>query len=410
MNSGTIAVKNPIPRSIRRCFLRASSDQRRATLVPMLRLRESVYFSKSEANLLIADVLPEDDLLLASEGVQVIPSRKYEQLEMAALDQVYQPLEHHEKSLNDVLTHIRARLAWKSGTGKGVHIAVVDTGICGGMPEFPAWKKSPYGWSYHGSHWTDLRGHGSMAACVAAATSSNGGRFDGVAPGATLISCKTSFDDTELYQVYDYLIGLVEKHEIGPLVISNSYGSYQCSPPDLAADDPFTGIVRLAVAKGITVVFAAGNNHVNVCGHSPLACGPNSIWGVNSLEEVISVGTVDETNRMDQPPKTANGFSHRDSSRGPGQFAKSRSKPDCVAPTYGEVMWGCGYAAMEWWGTSGAAPQVAGLAALLLGRNPGLSPAEVKEIIRSTAVRLPVEETCVGSGLINCEAALSQVV
>jgi hypothetical protein len=106
-----------------------------------------------------------------------------------------------------------------------------------------------------------------------------------------------------LYEIYESLIALVEKRQIGPLVISNSYGLYQCSAADDGPNAPFLGIVRLAVSKGITVVFAAGNNHVKVCGHAPGDCGPgvNSIWGVNSMDEVICVGTVDETNTMDRP-------------------------------------------------------------------------------------------------------------
>jgi|ERR1700691_828448 hypothetical protein len=86
----------PVPGSIRRCFLRAPSDRQRAALVPLLRLRESLHFSKSEPNLLIANVLPGEDSLLGKDGVQVIPSRSYEPLDMRPLDQAYQPLERHE--------------------------------------------------------------------------------------------------------------------------------------------------------------------------------------------------------------------------------------------------------------------------------------------------------------------------
>jgi subtilisin family serine protease len=248
-----------------------------------------------------------------------------------------------------------------------------------------------------------------MTACIAAGTRRNGGKFDGVAPGAKLIACKTEFDDTEIYEIYDYLLGLLDRREIGRLVINNSYGLYACIQPAVMLSDELPRIIRHAIERGVVVVFAAGNNHVNVCGNAPLGCGPNSIWGVNSLEEVISVGTVDENNRMDQAPTVRNGFSHRDSSRGPGQLATKYPKPDCVAPTYGEVVWGSGYAAMEWWGTSGAAPQVAGLAALVLERDPTLTPVQVKETIQETCVRLPLAPACVGAGLIDCEAAVRKV-
>jgi hypothetical protein len=47
------------------------------------------------------------------------------------------------------------------------------------------------------------------------------------------------------------------------------------------------------VNHGIVVVFAAGNNHADVlCNHPVAACGPNTIWAVNSVDEVIAVGAV----------------------------------------------------------------------------------------------------------------------
>jgi subtilisin family serine protease len=247
-----------------------------------------------------------------------------------------------------------------------------------------------------------------MTGGVASATSASGGRYDGVAPDATLISCKTSFDDTELYQIYDHLIQLVDSGTIGRVVVNNSYGAYTCSPPAISVTDPFPAIVQRAITRGIVPVFAAGNNHVVVCANQPTACGPNTIWGVNSFDDVICVGTVNEKNRMDEPPLSSGGYSHRDSSRGPGQFAHRTTKPDCVAPTYGEVIWGCGYTAMEWWGTSGAAPQVAGLAALLLAKDPTLTPRQIQDIITQTCAGLPLAASCAGAGLIDCQAAVVQ--
>jgi subtilisin family serine protease len=60
-------------------------------------------------------------------------------------------------------------------------------------------------------------------------------------------------------------------------------------------------------------------------------------------------------------------------------------------------------------GTSGCCPQVAGLAALLLSKSPGLGRSDLFEAIRSTSVSLGHSVNSQGRGLIDCEAALRQV-
>lgn len=309
------------------------------------------------------------------------------------------------RDLNDVMEQINAPSAWEVSRGRGVTIAVVDTGVCSTLPEIPQFKQSPIDLptTYAGAHWKDEIGHGSMCAAIAGATVAEGGRYSGVAPGATIVAARTTLRATDIFQVYDELIDLTRSGLIdGPLVISNSFGSYSCSADVAFPDDhPFMEIVLAAVDAGIVVVFAAGNNHVDECGHDPSACSPNTIWGVNSHDRVISVGTVDEneTNRDASTP-------HCNSSRGPGQWADEYPKPDCVAPTYGEVVWGCGYRRMDWWGTSGACPQVAGLAALLLELDRDLRPEQVADIVRSSCRDLSGPRACVGQGLIDCDAAV----
>ncbi len=389
-----------------RYFIRMRHPAQMNAFAPMV-AATNAYRSKSHADILIAQLKPQDIEKLNKAEVEVIPSTRYEPLQHDR--RVQKPLDSQPFSLTDVLAHIKASEAWAVTRGANTHIAMVDTGICGTMPEFPATKKSPFRWAgtSQGDPWTDQKGHGSMTGAVAAGTTASGGRYNGVAPDSPIIACKTSFDDTELYQIYDYLIQLVDSKQIGRLVVSNSYGSYICAPPPVTRDDPFPSIVSLAVSKGIVVVFAAGNNHVVVCGNDATQCTPNTIWGANSMDEILSVGTVNRNNRMDQPPAQPGDYSHRDSSRGPGQLATANTKPDCVAPTYGEVMWGCGYSAMEWWGTSGAAPQVAGLAALMLSKNSSLTPAQVQTIIRTSCVNIGLAATCAGAGLIDCMAAVN---
>jgi subtilisin family serine protease len=283
----------------------------------------------------------------------------------------------------------------------------VDTGVSSAMLEFPQWKRSPYSksFAYAAGPWADLVGHGSMCACIATATTKGGGKYDGVAPEALLLSARSNLLATDIYKLYDWVLSKKRSGEIaGPVVMSNSYALYTCSaPPGLPQDHPYRQILLDAVAAGIVVVYAAGNNHADVlCNHDPTRCSPNTIWAVNSMDEVLSVGTVNWDNRMDAGQ-------HANSSRGPGQWADAHKKPDCVAPTYGEVVWGGGYRVMEWWGTSGACPQVAGLAALLLSVDPRLSPAQVGDIIRATCRDIKLPHACAGAGLIDCEAAVGKV-
>jgi subtilisin family serine protease len=371
---------------------------------------KNLYRSKSQADTVIAELSDKDYTTLIAEGAKIIPSRQYSPLPDPLINEVFAPFNMPGKSLKDVLKHIKAEEAWQISRGEGVHVAIVDTGVCGTMKEFSGTKKAPANltWPQAGDDpWTDPVGHGSMTACIATATDKYGGKYNGVAPDSTLIACRSTLSDTDLYQIYDHLITLVDSKTINKLVVNNSYGLYTCQPSGVTRNDPFPSLVLQAIAKDIFVVFAAGNNHVKVCTNDPKLCSPNTIWSTNSLDEVVAVGTVDENNKMDQPCKNPNGYCHRDSSRGPGELHQNSEKPNCVAPTYGEVMWGCGYQSMEWWGTSGAAPQVTGLGALIFAKAPWLTSAQVTNVIEESCTDIGLGKTCAGAGVINCAAALA---
>jgi serine protease AprX len=318
-------------------------------------------------------------------------------------------------SILDVLGHIK--VCGVSETGAGVHLAVIDSGICDWPKHFK--NKSLHSMATSGTAWDDSSGHGTMIAGIAAAAEPMGGGLRGVAPGATLISCKVldaelATYDTSLSAIYEKLIDLKTKHGVSPLVINNSYAlSTKAAGLKIAASHPFLQLVREAVGNGIVVVFAAGNNHVQNSGHNAKNCFDNTIWGANSLDEVICVGTVDSNNLNNEkatPPADPGDLAHWDSSRGKGLLAKTTQKPDCVAPTYGTVFWGCSYDDKPCWHTSGAAAEVSGLAALLLEKNVKLTPEEVrKAIVDSCDPGAGLSKTCQGAGVINCEAALKLV-
>jgi serine protease AprX len=307
-------------------------------------------------------------------------------------------------SLNDVLPLISAEEAWKESTGKGITIAVVDTGVSGKRPEFPAAKRVGQWQPIGDDAWTDTHGHGTMCACIALATKSDGGVYNGVAPDASLISCKTNFFDTELTAIYDYLTDLATKKKMN-IITTNSFGWSGSTPPADDANSDFIPALNDAVAAGIKVVFAAGNDHQKV-GGKPNACSPNSIWlSYKSRADVMVVASCTPALEM-----------WFNSSRGPGQYfgkPDTSSKPDVTAPTLanGYVVYGDEIQSVLMWGTSGAGPQVAGLAALLLGKKPDLTRDELFNAIRSSAGSLAsaYKPTCAGSGIIDCKKAIDSI-
>lgn len=371
---------------------------------------EHQYHARTNLAISILDLTDDERGHLEKEGSTVYANIRFDPFENGR-QASWRPVSgqpflspYSNKSVADVLEAAEVPRAWEKTMGKGVTIAVVDTGVEGKRPEFREKRREFDINSYYSNrHWTDDFGHGSMCAAIACGKKGDGAKYNGVAPDAELISARTNLNTDDIYAIFEQLIiwkttGVIP----GRLIISNSYGLQTCvPPPKMPEDHPFIDIVKTAVSNGIVAVFAAGNNH-NRCGYDARNHQPNSIWAANSIDEVISVGATDWNNSNCDP-----GTPHCDSSRGPGQWAKVHKKPDCVAPCYGEALWGGDYKIMPWWGTSGAAPQVAGLAALLLSLDNSLEPARVADIIRDSCKALNGHEYCVGRGMINCHAAVS---
>jgi serine protease AprX len=279
--------------------------------------------------------------------------------------------------------------------GRGVGVAVIDTGIDATHPDLP------YNDGIHPdpvimqnlkvgsvSYLVNLvpmvntdstSGHGTHVAGIVAGQGSVDAAHKGVAPGARLYGLGVGEMSTTLWtnQALDWV--RLNHDQVDPpiRVVTNSWTTGTTYDPNAYSSK----VVRDLVDAGVVVVFSAGNDGGD--GSSIRTSGEAQ----NPREGVISVGSYD-----DHDDGRQNGGLASSSSRGKTLVASSW--PDVSAPgvtissTKAAISaGGLGVltAYKELSGTSQAAPHVAGVVALILQANPDLTPAQVEAILEGTA-------------------------
>ncbi|MCZ6885338.1 MAG: S8 family serine peptidase, partial [Alphaproteobacteria bacterium] len=254
--------------------------------------------------------------------------------------------------------------------GTGVGICIVDTGIFAGHSEFSVGGVSKIqgfcnamdGGCFAGDLGVpafDGNGHGTHVSSIAA------GNF-GVAPGALLWGAKV-LDDSGSGTAETFIAGIDWcTAQPGVHVINGSLSASGAWD----GTDPISQAANNAAATKV-VVLAAGNT----------GPGQVQIGAPGAADLPITVGaTADWLSPVGGWRKGLAVFSSR------GPTTDDRIKPDIVAPGVDiEAAWNDGGTLVAS-GTSMASPFVAGVAALILDANSGLSPAAVKGIIRDTSV------------------------
>lgn len=260
-------------------------------------------------------------------------------------------------------------------------------------------------------------GHGThVAGTVGGTGAASGGKYEGVAPGADLIGYGSGAALFVLDGIGGFDYAITHQSQYNIRVITNSWGS----SGDFDPNDPINIASKAAYDRGITVLFAAGNEGPGENTHNPYAKAP---WVISvaagekdgSLADFSSRGTkgVGGTFEMDgktwtwkdEPSVTAPGVDII-STRvlAPVSSLAITSDAELIEPAYLPF-----YTSMS--GTSMATPHVAGIVALLLEADPTLSPDEIKKVLQDSATNMPGYEAWeVGTGYVNAYAALETVM
>jgi serine protease AprX len=279
---------------------------------------------------------------------------------------------------------------WRLGvTGKGVGVAVIDTGIAGDLRDFRSTDGNQSRvvqtavTNPGASTVEDTYGHGTDVAGIIAGHSANG-HYVGVAPEANLVSVKVA-DDRGRATVLDVIYGLQfavdHKSDYNIRVINLSLNS---TTPQSYKTDPLDAAAEAAWMHGIVVVAAAGNRGtLSDATHYAPANDPY----------VITVGAVDENGTPRPTDDTIASWSSR------GTTQDGVQKPDVYAPgahiisvlapgsTFASLCPTCVVEGkyVRTSGTSMAAPMISGLVADLLQVHSGWTPDQVKGALTSPA-------------------------
>ncbi|MEY2959819.1 MAG: hypothetical protein RLZZ01_2387, partial [Actinomycetota bacterium] len=309
-------------------------------------------------------------------------------------------------SLSDLTADLFAAGAGASD-GSGVDVALIDTGVApvDGL-DGPGKVLHGPDLSFEGAHpnvaFLDTYGHGTHMAGIIAGDRAGD---QGVAPGARIVSVKTAGHDgvTTVPQVIAAIDWVVDHHDQAGLnirVLNLSLGQANiCN----YRGDYLSAAVERAWQAGIVVVVAAGNDgETQRCLNSP-AIDPY----------VVAVGTADALSSPDAIAKRSvpawSGVG--DGKRNPDVVAPGRSIASYRVPgsTIDQLAPNAAIDedSMVGTGTSQSAAVTAGVAARLIGANPGLSVDQVKATLLGYAVNLPhVDYVQDGSGHIDAGMSL----
>jgi len=246
-----------------------------------------------------------------------------------------------------------------------VKIAVIDSGADTSAPDLD--EKAPATWSVltHSRRVRDTLGHGTFVSSLAAGSVDDGVGIAGFGGDAKLLVVQAINKDGYITDV-DEAAAIIYAVKHGAKIINLSIGGSQTSSIERRA-------IRYAARHGVLLVAAAGNEHEQ---GNPVEYPAALLRG--------GIGLAVGATRMDgtRAPFSNTGTYVSLAAPGENVFAAEsadadwpRAQPSWTSPGY------YGWAS----GTSFAAPEVAGAAALVWGANPSLTAGQVGQVLKESA-------------------------
>jgi thermitase len=280
----------------------------------------------------------------------------------------------------------------------GFTIAVIDTGADLGAPDLAAKAPHTYSIRTRRGDVDDANGHGTFVAALAAGSSTNGDGIAGVGGDAGLMIVQAGGAGGSFTDV-DEAAAIVYAVDHGARIVNLSLGGTTTSSIEKRA-------VEYAVSKGVLLVAAVGNGYYrgNTVEYPAALLQPVGSKGVGGR----GLSVAASTRESGRAAFSATGSHVSLAAPGAGVFsALSSSSPQARyprTPLPGALGGEYGYGS----GTSFAAPQVAGAAALVWAANPWLRAAQVASILEQTASGRGNWNAELGYGVLDVAAAVAR--
>ncbi|MFO0591695.1 MAG: S8 family serine peptidase [Polyangiaceae bacterium] len=294
--------------------------------------------------------------------------------------------------------------AWEITTGSpSISVVVHDSGVDASHPNLAPNVTTGWNFDTDSSNTTPATSspttaHGTACAGIVAAAANDTG-ITGIAPGCTIVPlCATGRHSSEFWaETIDWAADHGQ-------VVSCSWTN--------SATNILTEAIRRAVNKGVTLLFAVGNNGEDVTGIAyPASLGDVIAVGASTNQDVVAAYSQTGPGLDFLAPSHGGTLKMQTTDiQGNGGFNPRKDE----AGNYCEADGPSGFG-----GTSASTPLVAGVVALMLSVNPSLSPGEVRQILRDTAVKIDPENAkydengwspVYGYGRVHAGAAVRRVM